>query len=229
MLHLHVSKAIFMSLINYTCTYAGYSGRKESELDTLTLTCLFPRNMTCNNLCLQLSAPSPGDDLRSKVCDSFMRSNCAQRFFLGNRLRLQSAVDDMVAVAMHFAMKNGLNCFSLRKFLAISPAIQKSLAIAVAMPWCTYVKGRQTGGFQTGAFPDLDLSFLFCQLFCPTWGFPDFSGTFPICPEMVRFPDSSLLFLSLSYEEQSRKGLGHNLDLSRKKVGSPPDLETPRY
>ena len=31
----------------------------------------------------------------------------------------------MVAVAMLFAMKNGQICFSLRKFLAISPAIQK--------------------------------------------------------------------------------------------------------
>ena len=33
--------------------------------------------------------------------------------------------NDTVAVAMHFAMKNGQICFSLRKFLAISPAIQK--------------------------------------------------------------------------------------------------------
>ena len=33
--------------------------------------------------------------------------------------------NDTVAVAMHFAMKNGRICFSLRKFLAISPAIQK--------------------------------------------------------------------------------------------------------
>ena len=71
-----------------------------------------------------LSAPSPSDDLRSKVCDSFTRSNCTQRFFLGNRLRFLCG-NDTVAVAMHFAMKNGKFCFSLRKFLAISPAIQK--------------------------------------------------------------------------------------------------------
>ena len=38
------------------------------------------------------------------------------RFLCGN---------DTVAVAMRFAMKNGETCFSLRKFLAISPAIQK--------------------------------------------------------------------------------------------------------
>ena len=38
------------------------------------------------------------------------------RFLCGN---------DTVAVAMRFAMKNGKICFSLRKFLAISPAIQK--------------------------------------------------------------------------------------------------------
>ena len=33
--------------------------------------------------------------------------------------------NDTVAVAMHVAMKNGKICFSLRKFLVISPAIQK--------------------------------------------------------------------------------------------------------
>ena len=38
------------------------------------------------------------------------------RFLCGN---------DTVAVAMRFAMKNGQICFSLRKYLAISPAIQK--------------------------------------------------------------------------------------------------------
>ena len=71
-----------------------------------------------------------------EVCDSFMWSNCTQRFFLGNRLRFLCS-NDTVAVATHFAMKKGQICFSLRKFLVISPAIQKSLAIAVAMPWCT--------------------------------------------------------------------------------------------
>ena len=54
------------------------------------------------------------------------------------------------------------------------------------------VKGRYTGGLQTGWFPDLDLSFLFC-LFLSFLGlsrfvrdFPDLSGDssgiFPICP-----------------------------------------------
>ena len=59
-----------------------------------------------------------------KVCDSFTRSNCTQRFFLGNRWRFLCG-NDTVAVAMHFAMKNVKICFSLRKFLAILPAIQK--------------------------------------------------------------------------------------------------------
>ena len=57
-------------------------------------------------------------------CDSFTRSNCTQRFFLGNRLRFLCG-NDTVAVAMHFAMKNGQICSSLRKFLAMSLAIQK--------------------------------------------------------------------------------------------------------
>ena len=72
----------------------------------------------------ELSAPSPGDDLRSKFAIRLRVSNCTQRFFLGNRLRFLCG-NDTVAVAMHFAMKNGKICFSLRKFLAISPAIQK--------------------------------------------------------------------------------------------------------
>ena len=71
-----------------------------------------------------LSAPSPGNDLRLKLAirlrsqtvrgDSFWEIDCD--FDSGN---------DTVAVAMHFAMKIGQICFSLRKFLAISSAIQK--------------------------------------------------------------------------------------------------------
>ena len=44
--------------------------------------------------------------------------------FLGNRSRFLCG-NDTVALAMHFAMKNGQICFSLQKFLAISLAIQK--------------------------------------------------------------------------------------------------------
>ena len=50
-----------------------------------------------------------------EACDLFTRSNCTQRFFLGNRLRFLCG-NDTVAVAMHLAMKNGQTCFSLRKF-----------------------------------------------------------------------------------------------------------------
>ena len=57
-------------------------------------------------------------------CDSFTRSNCTQRFFLGNRLRFLCG-NDTVAVAMHFSMKNGQIFFSQRKFPAISSAIQE--------------------------------------------------------------------------------------------------------
>ena len=48
----------------------------------------------------------------------------SKKLKLGNRLRFLCG-DDAVAVAMHFAMKNGQTCFSLRKCLAISPATQK--------------------------------------------------------------------------------------------------------
>ena len=93
---------------------------------------------------LKLSAPSPGDDLRSKSAIRLRGQNCTQRFFEDFTLRLptlrnckwcpQACSDsrrrffcgnDTVAVAMLFAMKNGQICFSLQKFLAISSAIQK--------------------------------------------------------------------------------------------------------
>ena len=57
-------------------------------------------------------------------------------------------------------------------------------------------------------------------------GFPDLRGDgpgiFPICPFPLSQPIKS------TYEEQSRKGLRHNLDLSRKS-GTHPGLETPRF
>ena len=98
------------------------------------------------------------------------------------------------------------------------------------------VKGRQMGGFQTGGFPDLDSSFLFCPflsffvlfvLFCPFRDFPDSLGDGPGI-----FPIRSFSFsrpCKSTYEEQSRKGPRHNLDLSGKKywntrVWNPPGL-----
>ena len=49
----------------------------------------------------------------------------------------------------------------------------------------------------------------------------DGPGIFPICPFPLSQPIKS------TYEEQSRKGPRQNLDLSPKKVGNPPGLETP--
>ena len=60
-----------------------------------------------------------------EACDSFTRAVKLYAAILsGNRMRFLCG-NDTVAVAMRFAMKNGQICFSLRKFLAISPAIQK--------------------------------------------------------------------------------------------------------
>ena len=63
------------------------------------------------------------------------------------------------------------------------------------------------GGFQTGGFPDLDLSFLFC----PSLSFLGLSRFFRDFPDLLGDPIKS------TYEEQSRKGPRHNLDLSRRK------------
>ena len=86
-------------------------------------------------------------------------------------------------------------------------------------------------GFHTGGLPDLDLSFLFCPLVSFLGlsrcfrDFPDLlgdgPGIFPIRPFSLSRPIKS------TYEEQSRKGPWHNLDLSLKKwenarFGNPP-------
>ena len=83
-------------------------------------------------------------------------------------------------------------------------------------------------GVQTGGFPDLDLSFLFCPFLGLSrffWDFPDLlrdgPGIFPICPFPLSRPIKS------TYEEQSRKGPRHNLDLSRKKWETPGFGNTP--
>ena len=89
------------------------------------------------------------------------------------------------------------------------------------------------GGFQTGGLPDLDLSVFFCpfeSFLVLSRFFRDFPdllgdgpGIFPIRPFALSRPIQS------TYEEQSRKGPRHNLDLSWKKWETPPGLETPRF
>ena len=92
-------------------------------------------------------------------------------------------------------------------------------------------KGR-TGVFQTGGFPDLDLSFLFC-LFCPFWDFPDFLGIFPICLGMVRGFSRFALFLLLgpltAPTRNSPERVRDTIWTFPKKSGKHPGLETPRF
>ena len=64
------------------------------------------------------------------------------RFLCGN---------DTVAVAMHFAMKNGKIRFLMRKFLAISPAIQK-IASDCGCDAVVHL-GRDWGGWGWGPVP----------------------------------------------------------------------------
>ena len=91
--------------------------------------------------------------------------------------------------------------------------------------------GVSNGGVSRSGFVLPFLSFF--VLFCPFLSFLDFPGDFPdlrgdgpgtflICPFPLSQPIKS------TYEEQSRKGPRHNLDLSRKKWETP-GLETPRF
>ena len=111
------------------------------------------------------------------------------------------------------------------------PCQSLTLAIHVLTPPLASSASRTTetqgplngGGFKRGGFPIWTCPSFFL-LFCPFlsflglsrffWDFPDLSGDgpgiFPICPFPLSRPIKS------TYEEQSRKGPRHNLDLSRK-------------
>ena len=88
-----------------------------------------------------------------------------------------------------------------------------------------FSRATKRGCFKRGGCPIWTCPSFFV-LFCPFWDFPDFSGIFPICSGMVRGFSRFVLFLLLglfksTYEEQSRKGPRHNLDLSPKKWETP--------
>ena len=86
--------------------------------------------------------------------------------------------------------------------------------------------GVSNGGVSRSGLvlPFLSFFVLFRERFF--WDFPDLLGDglgiFPICPFPLSRPIKS------TYEEQSRKGPRHNLDLARKS-GKHPGLETPRF
>ena len=96
-------------------------------------------------------------------------------------------------------------------------------------------RAAKRGCFKRGGFP-IWTCLSFFVLFCPFlsfsglsrffWDFPDLRGDglgiFPIRPFPLSQPIKS------TYEEQSRKGPRHNLDLSRKVSGKPPGLASPK-
>ena len=90
-------------------------------------------------------------------------------------------------------------------------------------------QGPPNGGVSNAGASRSGLVLFFCVLF---WDFPDLlrdfpdllgdgPGIFPICLFLLSRPIKS------TYEEQSRKGPRHNLDLSRKKVWNPPVWKPP--
>ena len=92
-----------------------------------------------------------------------------------------------------------------------------------------FLKGHQTGVFQTGGFPDLD----FFVLFCPFLSFPDFSGIFPICSGTVRGLSRFVPFLSLGLlgapTRNSPERVRDTIWTFPEKSGKPPGLETRRF
>ena len=122
-------------------------------------------------------------------------------------------------VAIRFAMKHGQICFALWKFVVIWAASSKIASDC---------QGPLNGGVSNRGVPRSGLVLPFLSFFVFSrffWEFPDLRGDgpgiFPICPFPLSQPIKS------TYEEQSRKGPRHNLDLSRKKWETPGFGNTP--
>ena len=92
-----------------------------------------------------------------------------------------------------------------------------------------YSRPAKWGGFKTGGFPDLDLSFLFC----PFLSFPDFSGIFPICSGTLRGFSRFVLFLFLGLltapTRNSPERVRDTIWTFSEKSGKHPGLEPPRF
>ena len=131
-----------------------------------------------------------------------------------------------VAWRSRLATKNGRFVFTrpFRNPFYIAPtkilSLQSTTSDLRIMWLVGQVKGRQTGGFQTGGFPDLDLSFFFC----PFWDFPDFS---------VRGFSRLVLFLFLGLlrapTRNSPERVRDTIWTFPGKSGKHPGLETPRF
>ena len=98
--------------------------------------------------------------------------------------------------------------------------------------YCRNIKGRQTGVFQRGRFPDLDSSFLSC----PSLSFLGLSRFFRDFPDLLgdgpgfsRFvPFLFLGLLKSTFEEQSRR-VRDTIWTFPEKNGKHLGLETPRF
>ena len=92
-------------------------------------------------------------------------------------------------------------------------------------------RAAKRGCFKRGGFPIWTCPSFFV-LFCPFWDFPDLFGDFPdlLGDSPGIFPISPFPLsrpIKSTYEEQSRKGPRHNLDLSPKKWETPGFGNTP--
>ena len=114
---------------------------------------------------------------------------------------------------------------SICGFVATGRLRQKSRRLAIASFGALTSQGPLNGGVSNGGVSRSGLVLPFSSFFVLFGTFPDFSGIFPICSGMVRgFSDLSFPLsrpIKSTYEEQSRKGPRHNLDLSRKKWETP--------
>ena len=91
-------------------------------------------------------------------------------------------------------------------------------------------RAAKRGGFKRGVFPIWTCPSFFV-LFCPFWGFPDFSGIFPICSGMVRGFSRFVPFLFLGLlrapTRNSPERVRDTIWTFPEKSGKHPGLEPP--
>ena len=141
------------------------------------------------------------------------------------RHKVQGSVDPMFAAGLPFPVPEILEfkaCRAIREKSRNSPGIFPQLS-------CRTSRAAKRGGFQTGGFSDLDLSFLFCPFLGLSrffWDFPDLLGDSPGISRFVL-----ILFLGLlrAPTRNSPKRVRDTIWTFPEKSGKHPGLETPRF
>ena len=214
------------------------SARPHLALSRISNPCRSSQTTRSKPLRIEAQACDSGAEVseipsRAAKRGGFKRGGGLRSVLSRNPLGVHPTKESSGTITEHIARQGGSSVWPLRRAFLSSGArqdsqITKSKHRTNSANECSeqFNQGPlNKGGFkQGGGFPIWACPFFlsFSVIFPDFFGdFPDLSGDspriFPICPFPLSRPINS------TYEEQSRKGPRHNLDLSRKK------WETPRF